>query len=428
MFGKVGIFIRDRTLIILNTMASVKIILRTNKINKAGLAPLYLQIIHDRKSAEVSLKRYISPADWDADKQRVKKSYTGYSPLNIFLSNEKRAYEQIMDEKRAAKESFTVRDIMAIRKGKHQAHGSKGRVVEFLDQFIKDNPEGLKYYSLAAYRTAMHRIEAYKPKTTFSDIKLPWLQGFEKFLTEEGLRVNTIHNRLKIVRKITRIALREGWVDKNPFDHFKLKTEAGVREFLTRDELRSLQELEIPQPSYRLVRDVFVFSCHTGLRFGDLCMLGKEHVNTEQGADGEKFFVLGIKMQKTQELLSLKLSKMAASIVEIYQDVGGDYLFPIIGSQKRAQLTSEVLLKKEISRRNAYFNKVLAMLIERAEINKKISMHCARHTFATLMLDLGASIEVVSKLIGHKDLKVTQIYAKVLDKAKHEAIDRLDAL
>ncbi|NND05126.1 MAG: tyrosine-type recombinase/integrase [Saprospiraceae bacterium] len=119
---------------------------------------------------------------------------------------------------------------------------------------------------------------------------------------------------------------------------------------------------------------------------------------------------------KTNDVISFKLPGLALEIINRYQ--GGEYVFPLLKGRGR--------LLNEISAKNAYANKVLKMLAKKAEIPKKISMHTARHTWATISLSNDITTKVVGKILGHKDLKTTQIYTNILDKRKDAAIDKWD--
>jgi site-specific recombinase XerD len=101
-----------------------------------------------------------------------------------------------------------------------------------------------------------------------------------------------------------------------------------------------------------------------------------------------------------------------------------EFLFPILHTDREYPM--EAKLKQAISARNAYFNKVLRVITTKAGIQKKVSMHVARHSFATISISIGVSLEVLSKLLGHSDLKTTQIYGKIMDKQKDEAMGLWD--
>ncbi|MDF1865652.1 MAG: site-specific integrase [Saprospiraceae bacterium] len=403
-------------------MASVKIILKESKIKADGTSPLYLQLIHNKKSTEVSLKKSIPSKHWNKEKQKIRSSYPNYSPLNIAIHNEKRRYEKIIADKLARMESFSAKDIVAIGKGKQTLEKERGSFTEYLKNFIAKNPNNLSYNTLKNYKSTQSRLSSFQGNITYGDLDRKWILKFEKFLKESGNRVNTIHSHMKVVKKMVGICLQNNLMDKNPFSGYKLKTEEGDRDYLNKEELKGLAALTGLAKTYELVRDVFLFSCYTGLRYGDIVTLSKDSIRKEKDNDGKIIYKLFIKMQKTNELLTLKLSKVPISLIKKYgHQANNNLIFPVL--KPTINLENDKELKDEISRKNAYHNKVIKLLCEKAAIDKKISMHCGRHTFATLSLDLGIPLVTVSKLLGHKNIRETQIYAKILDRNKDAAID-----
>lgn len=402
-------------------MASVKVILRANKTNKAGLAPLYLQIIHERNTKEVTLKKYIDPKFWNKEKRAVRSSHSSAKPLNVHLSNELKAYETIINVKLAKEEQFTIDDIINERSGKALAPNEAGSFIAFMEDYANTNPENLAFHTINSYKTCLSKLKEFSPELSFQEFTYEWLLSFEKHLIKQGQAVNTIADKMKVLIKLSKLCLRNGYITQNPFEHYIQKTEPGTREFLTQDELRQFKAYVVTFPTHILVKDVFLFACYTGLRFSDLATLTPKNIQQGKDDKGGPVYRLSLRMQKTSDNLNMKLPKPAVEILLKHGYPDSPYVFPILNLAHK--IDTEPALKGEISRRNAYFNKIMKKLCERAGIEKSISMHCARHTFATLSLDLGNPIEVVSKLLGHKNLRETQIYAKILDKNKDMAMD-----
>ena len=406
-------------------MASLKILLKNRTKSEEGT--LYLQIILSRSDkTEISLGKKINTKDWDKGKEKVKRSNLNATSLNIYLKNEKSAYEDIINYKLARQEEFTVKNVVAQKKGVVKGTNDKGSFVNFFQNYINENPENLRFNTMQSYRTCLNKVLEYSPKLSFKDFNLKWIQKFEKHLQNQGNAVNTVADKMKVLNKLAKLCLKNRTIKTNPFEGYKHKSEPGKREILLQEELKLLKNIQIDQPSYIIVRDVFLFSCYTGLRFSDIATLNKDEINEKVDNDGNKSYRLRIKMQKTKDNLSVKLSKGAAEIYLKYQDSKSEFVFPILNKIKPSSTEEDI--KKAISRRNAYFNKIIKKLIEKAGIEKKISMHCARHTFATISLDLNIPIQVVGNLLGHKNLRETQIYTKILDKQKDAAVDAWDKL
>lgn len=398
-------------------MSSVKVKMRKNKVNAEGRAPLVLQVIVDRKSKEISLGKYIEPKHWDGEKNKVKSSYTDRAFLQAFLDREQRQLETIIDRKRALGERIELSQVVNEYKGNTEQINRKANLVQFLENYIQTNPDQLAEFTLKNYSNLVTQLKAFKPNARIMDVGVQFLRDFEIHLRDVAKnKQNTIHTRLKVLRKIIRYLIREGVRIDNPFEKYSLKLEQTQRDYLTEEELRIFKEVKTNTGLEKLVKDTFLFACYTGLRFSDICLLKKEAVReSSTGA------VLSIRMKKTKDPIIIPLPKPAVSIIGQYAAVSSDHVLPII---EGVNLPTD----RAISSRNAYYNKVLGKLGERAEIEKSLSMHVGRHTFATVGLSLGIPIEVVSKLLGHKNLATTQIYAKIVDQMKVDAMSKFDNL
>lgn len=404
-------------------MASVKIILRSNKPNKQGLAPLYIQLVHNRKSKEISLKKYVNPKQWDKTNQKLKGK--GNTLINVYITNEKKSYENIINKKLAREEDFTLDDIIKLKKGKIVDVPDEGSFVKFMENYIEENPEGLKYNTIKSYGTTLNKIKEFSPKLKFEEFTYDWLLSFVRFMENGGSKINTVNDKTKVLNKLARLARRKGYMNNNPFDNYTQRTETSKREFLTKEELALLVNLDVTAVSYKLVQDVFLFACYTGLRFSDLCTIAKNDIESYQDSNHHTQYRLRVRMQKTNDFVIIKLPQKALIILRKYGFVENKkYLLPIL--PKNVATLAEKEFQITINKRNSYFNKVINKLCTKAGIEKKITMHCARHTFATLSLSLGTPIQIVSKLLGHKNLRETQIYAKILDSQRDDAMNVWD--
>ena len=204
---------------------------------------------------------------------------------------------------------------------------------------------------------------------------------------------------------------------KSPFTKYKLKWEQVDKNYLTESELLALDRLILPLGSCMQVhKDIYVFAAYTaGLRISDIFQL------RWRDFDGEK---ICIKTKKTGSIVSIKLPNKSKEILEKYKSYGtnhNNFVFPIL--TKYENLESETDRLKAISSANAYVNKDLVKLTKLAKIDKHIHFHTSRHTFATRALRKGMRIEYVSKLMGHSNIKTTQIYAKIVNEELDKAMD-----
>jgi site-specific recombinase XerD len=195
--------------------------------------------------------------------------------------------------------------------------------------------------------------------------------------------------------------LANEWLDKNPFANYKAKVKEVERVYLTEDEIQTIIEKDFNTERLSLVRDIFLFSCFTGLAYIDVKNLTKSHIS--HGIDGEQWIFTH--RQKTESASKIPILPVTQMIIDKYdnhpQSSNEDKLLPILSNQKM----------------NAYLKEIATI----CEINKELTFHIARHTFATTVtLTNGVPIESVSKMLGHKNLRTTQHYAKVLDRKVSE--------
>ncbi|MDX1470749.1 MAG: site-specific integrase, partial [Flavobacteriaceae bacterium] len=231
-----------------------------------------------------------------------------------------------------------------------------------------------------------------------NEINHQFITKFEYFLkTKRKCNHNSALKYVNNFKKIVRIALANQWMDRDPFYNYKVQFETVEREFLTQEEIDKLIEKDLHLDRLKLVRDMFVFSCYTGLAYSDVKKLSDADITT--GIDGGKW--IRIKRTKTKSLSSIPLLPVAEEILESYKDhpevKNGKYVLPVLSNQKS----------------NAFLKEIAGL----CGIEKPLNTHLARHTFATTVtLTNGVPIESVSKMLGHQDLRTTQHYAKIVDR------------
>lgn len=240
--------------------------------------------------------------------------------------------------------------------------------------------------------TTITVLQEFRPGLDFKDITYTFLKDFEVYLREKGNGINTVAKHLRQLRTLVNEAINQGYIhaDAYPFRKFKIKQEKGRHEFLTPDELRKLENLEIKDRKLRHVLDAFLFCCYVGLRFSDFCQLKQSNFIK---VNGKKW--LHFKSIKTGIELRLPLHLLfegkALAILDKYNIAE----FASLGS-------------------NSEVNKCLAQITMMARIKKHITYHTARHTCATLLIHQGVPITTVQRLLGHTSVKTTEIYSEIL--------------
>lgn len=240
--------------------------------------------------------------------------------------------------------------------------------------------------------TTITVLQEFRPGLDFKDITYTFLKDFEVYLREKGNGINTVAKHLRQLRTLVNEAINQGYIhaDAYPFRKYKIKQEKGRHEFLTPDELKKLENLEVSDRKLRHVLDAFLFCCYVGLRFSDFCQLKQSNFIK---VNGKKW--LHFKSIKTGIELRLPLHLLfegkALAILDRY-DIAE---FANLGS-------------------NSETNKVLAVITGMARIKKHVTYHTARHTCATLLIHQGVPITTVQRLLGHTSVKTTEIYSEIL--------------
>jgi|WetSurMetagenome_2_1015567.scaffolds.fasta_scaffold06310_3 integrase/recombinase XerD len=398
-------------------MASTKIILRKVKKNSKGEYPLYLRTIQNRKTNFFYLGIRLKEEDWDAEAFKVKKSRNNSARLNAYITEKMaQAEAALLDTEKKVK-------ILSAKKLKGKIMGIEPEnFYPLLQKYLDRLEKGGQIATFLRARAVRDKLLTYTDQKPLylDDITPSFLSSFSDHLkVKENNKPNTIHGNLRIIRKVMNDAIREGLlsIDDNPFKTFKLKTEPTKRGYLLESELNTIEGLKLEGKGLiEQVRDLFVFACYAGgIRISDLLVL--------RWADIQEGHVV-LKMQKTRGLQMVKLPDTAQRIIDQLrtdESKPDDFVFPFITDKE--EIDSPAKLHYTVGRKTSLINKYLGKIANKAEINKKITFHLSRHTFATLALKKGIPIEYVSKLLGHADLKETQLYTKIINEELDKAMD-----
>lgn len=240
--------------------------------------------------------------------------------------------------------------------------------------------------------TTITVLQEFRPGLDFKDITYSFLKEFEVYLREKGNGINTVAKHLRQLRTLVNEAINQGYIhaDAYPFRKFKIKQEKGRHEFLTPDELKKLENLEINDRKLRHVLDAFLFCCYVGLRYSDFCQLTPANFIRVNGKRWLHFKSIktGIELHLPLHLL---FEGKALAILDKYNIAE----FASLGS-------------------NSEVNKCLAQITMMARIKKHVTYHTARHTCATLLIHQGVPITTVQRLLGHTSVKTTEVYSEIL--------------
>lgn len=401
-------------------MASIKLILRADKVGKTGEAPLFIRVIKDRKTKFISLGVRLHPNEWDEDKQRVKKNHSNSARINALLAHKVAEAEgQVADLER--------RNVQPSAKKLKEAIKGKPAVNFFEYAYsrcerIKANVSVRSYKSYLNYIKKFETFAATK-EVYFDDITVTTLKDYVAYMgnvLKNG--PTTQHYSLMILAIMFKDAQREEIIPETlfPFNKVKVRKEKGKRLFLNKEQLEALAALDVnPAGKAGIYRDMFLFAVYAGgLRFSDVVELQHKHFIEDE---------LRIKkvIRKTGRLHQFKIGSYALDIINKYRKPGAtpeDFIFPAIEEQNYFQLPDEVQYKI-IDRANHLSSWHLTRLGKELKLPFQLSFHLSRHTFATRALNNGMRIEHVSKLLDHQDIGTTQIYAKIINEELDKAVE-----
>lgn len=386
--------------------SSILYYIRRFRINKDGKAPIYLRLTIQGKRAELTTNRFVIPDKWAVAAQKVNGTGEEARTINNYLTTLRNKVLQHINSLELQGINVTAESlrqaVMGIEEEEH--------TLIVLFNYHNDRMKSLVGidYAEATYKKytyTLDKVKAFlqhqykKSDVPLSDLNHAFITNFEFYLkTKDKKKIenNTAMKYIKNLKKVVRIAVQNEWLERDPFTRFACTYKDPNRGYLTATELETLESKKLHIQRLDQVRDMFVFCCYTGLAFVDLENLTPSDMNI--GIDGERWIT--IYRHKTDSRTSIPLMPKAVEIVNKYKDhpesVNKGRLLPVLSNQKL----------------NAYLKEIAVL----CEIDKTLTWHLSRHTFATTVtLTNGVPIETVSRMLGHTSIKTTQIYSKVVD-------------
>jgi integrase/recombinase XerD len=381
-----------------------------------NLSKVYVRITVDGKRANISLKCKADIRFWDAKKQRAKGTNENSRLLNEYLDQVQSQLIHSYHELRFKKQLITADLIKAKFLGEDETSKTLLDILQYHNRKIDNTlaPGTIRNFGITEKYINKFLNQRLQTSDVFlKSLNYKFISDFETFLTEyyptghpKAMSHNTVMKHIQRLRKIVTLAYHLEWIEKDPFIRWKTTFEKINREFLSANELSNLETYNFRLDRLDRVRDLFVFSCYTGISYADIIRLTPFHISI--GIDGEKWII--IKRQKTNTPVKVPVLNKALEIIDKYKNN------PI------TQVTGTLLPVITNEKLNLYLKEVA----DAAGISKNLTFHMARHTFATTVtLSNGVPIETVSKLLGHTKIATTQIYAKVLDNKISEDIMNL---
>lgn len=371
-----------------------------------GKAKIYARITVNGKRIEISTKQLIEIENWDAVRCCLKGKDGQAKAVNMYLERYRGILVDHYNELTLSKKPFSIDTLKNRINGIEEAEHCLINLFDYHNEEMKHTLEWGTLKNYFTTRTYFHLYlkDIYHVKDIpLSQLNYRFLTGFEKYMKERTsldpknpCGQNTIMKHIERMRKVVNLAIKNEWLDKDPFVKFQASFIRKDREFLTASELETIETKTLSFRNLQYVKDIFVFSCYTGLAYIDAYNLTPNNIS--RGIDGEYWIVTSRK--KTDQSVRIPILPKAMEIIEKYKSnpiaVEKGKVLPMLSNQKT----------------NSYLKEIADL----CGITKPLTFHIARHTFATTVtLTNGVPIETVSKLLGHSSIKTTQIYAKVVE-------------
>lgn len=372
-----------------------------SRTNKKGLSPVMMRISHEGNRVNFPTGIEIKSDQWDISHQKIKGNNPLTQKYNSHLLTLTAEAWEVYNNSIKINKPITSK---AIKEGILSKDKPNHTIVEAFEYQISNLRarigNDIAPNTVKKYETCERKVTEFLQKgLNRDDIYLHELSG--KFIfqldaylrTKQGLHHNAVVKNMQQLKRVIKVAVQNEWLDHDPFTGYSTAPKETDRGFLTNEELTALEVLPLESKRLERVRDLFVFSCYTGLAYADASKLSHSHIMKDE--NGIEWITLSRTKSKTRA--TIPILPKAKAILEKYgkadhQDAGT--LLPVISNQN--------------------LNKYLKEIAIRAGINKRVSFHLARHTFATTVtLNKGVDIVSVSKMLGHKNLRTTQVYAKV---------------
>jgi site-specific recombinase XerD len=392
----------------------VSFLLRSSKDNQSE-ALIYCRITVDMQRAEFSIKQRIKKDLWSNG--RAKNSSESGKTINAYIKQVEseifQHYRDLLAERKAVTAEALKNTYLGILTQQRQ---SLMNLIEYHNIQLKHT---LKWGTLKNYFTTQKYVKEFlkshlhSEDVFLSEMKYKFINDFDYFLRQyiptdyhKPMGNNTVMKHIERLRKMISVAVRMEWIARDPFVAYQQKFERVERECLTKEELYTIEHRDFKIARLAWVRDLFVFSCYTGLAYIDVMQLKPN--NIQIGVDKEYWIIT--QRQKNSNPVPVPLLPKALEIIEKYKNhtkaLADGTLFPNISNQK--------------------LNSYLKEIADLCDIDKNLTFHLARHTFATTVtLANGVPIESVSKMLGHLKISTTQIYAKVKERKLAEDMNSL---
>ncbi|MDX5325435.1 MAG: site-specific integrase [Bacteroidota bacterium] len=377
---------------------TAKVVLKTDHKREEGTHAVYLQCFVQGQKLMIPLGFAVKASQFDKKGQKIRKNHPEHSDMNLIIENTRSRVFKIATE-------FRLRDQILTRDLLYQEYHNPTPTVDFI-KFCEHHHELAKgLIEDSTWRSkngTIGAIKRWRKTLLFSELGMPAINDFTRYRRKQGLKESTVQKDLKNFKSWLNLAERYGI--KLPFNlrEMKVTQPKAMITYLNREEIGKLfsyyHHPDCPE-SFRNTLQVFLFACFTGLRYSDLADLSWSNI------EGDRLTYVPRKTKKFGKFLTVRLPEKAKSLLSDHLETPFERIYT-----------------------NQAYNRNLKEISKIVGLRKKITSHVARHTFATMFLEMGGDVEVLRELMCHSNIRETMVYVKISSKRKDEQIAYLDKM
>lgn len=393
---------------------SIRFVIIKAKINKRGVCAISCRLTYKGKRKAFSTGLFVNPSNWDSKKQIVLNSDIESKSSNGQLAQIHQKLSNTSLSLQLKGNEFNVEAIFD--EFFNKTIKKEDSIISYFKKFLDKQSELIgKDIKISTWKKSEYvyndvrlfiELKYKKRDYPLKMLKFHFIVDFEHYLkTIKNQKQITVNKGIQRLRKVVKTALDEGYLDNDPFTRYRPKKVVKEVVFLSVEELKSLESHSFNQPRFDLVKNLFIFCCYTGLAYNEMSNLKRCHI--VKGADGHDW--IKMKREKTSRMISVPLMAKTISIIDKYEGLKNESVLPKFSNQK--------------------INSYLKEIADIVGINKRITHHTARKTFAsTVLLYNDVPMEIVSELLGHSSITITQdYYGKVVQKRVSEEMERVSS-
>lgn len=400
---------------------------KTNHVAKDGTFPILLRVSINGEHSYFNIGSRIKDAQYDRETKSVKSGINGYTTITKYIDRHKLRIEEIIDDFDKKGEIATLSKVKEIYERKEGNSGESTCFYKYVENkiLLERAEEEKSSKTLDNYDSQIIKLKTYREKLSIHEVVTPFIKEYVLYLKRDlGQSKNTVYHTKCFLRKYTKMLFKEGKIFQNPFDDYKVGTPFEVEpQYLEQGELKLLHDLydskelleNIKKAKSKHARDFnigekqqavlryFLVACYTGFRHSDIKTLKREHI---KGKYIEKTLEKGY--LNTKKRVKIPIRKRLYSLLDMNNPNGLLFENPVYEDSQT--------------------NKYLKQIIKYAKIDKNITFHKARYTFAIISLIIGMNIITIKDILGHSELSTTLRYAKVADSLRDREMDKWDKL